>query len=110
MLQHRHTQNALQAVLHVIRERRAARYHEPQSVRCLRILKALCLIQHGSVKRGTCRIPSRPQDIEPLIQRHDGAVRRDCNAAARQQRCEDRQFEPMGIVRGATRSGNDPMA
>jgi hypothetical protein len=99
MLQHRHAQNALQAILHLLRERRAARYNEPQSVRRLRILEAFCLVPHGGVKRGTCRVVGRPQDIEPLIQRHDGTVRRDGNAAARQERCEDRYFEPMGIVR-----------
>jgi len=33
------------------------------------------------------------------IQRY-GTVRRNSNAAARQQRCEDRNFEPMGIIRG----------
>jgi hypothetical protein len=44
MLQHQHAQNALQAVLHLLRERRAARYNEPRGVRRLRILKASCLV------------------------------------------------------------------
>jgi hypothetical protein len=83
MLQHRHAQNALQVVLHLFQQRRATRYDEPQSVRRGRFLKVFCLVQHGSVKRRTCRVPCRPQDIEPLIQGHDGTVRRDGNAAAR---------------------------
>jgi hypothetical protein len=43
MLQRRHAQNALQAVLHLLQERRTARYNEPQSVPRLRILKAFAL-------------------------------------------------------------------
>jgi hypothetical protein len=51
MLQHRHAQNALQAVLHVLRERRAARYNEPQTVRPLHIFNHFRLVDNAYMGR-----------------------------------------------------------